>query len=168
MKLKMTILAASFALLAGCGADKIDGSTEAKFTSSLNAISQNIEMSKKAAFDDAVNFIETQFGKDRASYAQALDGKSADEVVALGAQMRKAAHEKAIEQAKAELQRQINDLQARSDEAQAKYDQEVSNRAQTDDPSKLEILLRESVEVHQAKIERLKKISPEEYLAGKK
>lgn len=164
----MTILAASFALLAGCGEDKIDGSTEAKFTSSLNSISQNIQMDKKAAFDDAVGFIETQFGKDRASYAQALNGKTAEEVVTLGAEMRKAAHEKAIEQAKAELQRQINDLQARSDEAQAKYDQEVSNRAQTDDPSKLEILLRESVEVHQAKIERLKKISPEDYLAGKK
>lgn len=168
MRLKMTILAASFALLAGCGEDKIDGSTEAKFTSSLNSISQNIQMDKKAAFDDAVGFIETQFGKDRASYAQALNGKTAEEVVTLGAEMRKAAHEKAIEQAKAELQRQINDLQARSDEAQAKYDQEVSNRAQTDDPSKLEILLRESVEVHQAKIERLKKISPEDYLAGKK
>ncbi|MDD2038720.1 hypothetical protein NP572_19655 [Pseudomonas putida] len=168
MKLKMTLLAASFVLLAGCGDDKIDGSTEAKFTSSLTDISQNIEMSKKAAFDEAVSFIETQFGKDRASYAQALNGKDADEVVALGAEMRKAAHDKAIEQAKAELQRQINDLQARSDEAQAKYDQEVSNRAQTDDPSKLEILLRESVEVHQAKIERLKNISPEDYLAGKK
>ncbi|WP_372029876.1 hypothetical protein [Pseudomonas kurunegalensis] len=168
MKLKMTILAASFALLAGCGEEKIDGSTEAKFTTSLNAISQNIEMSKKSAFDDAVGFIETQFGKDRASYAQALDGKNADEVVALGAEMRKAAHEKAIEQAKAELQRQIDDLQAKADEAKAKYDQEVSNRAPSEDPSRLEQLLLEAVEVHQAKIERLKKLSPEDYLASKK
>lgn len=168
MKLKMTLLVASFALLAGCGGDKIDGTTEAKFTSSLNAISQNIEIAKKADFDDAVAFIETQFGKDRASYAQALDGKDADEVVALGAEMRKAAHEKAIEQAKAELQRQIDELQALADEAQAKYDNEVSARAPSDDPSRLEQLLLEAVEVHQAKIERLKKLSPEDYLASKK
>lgn len=168
MKLKMTILAASFALLAGCGEDKIDGSTEAKFTSSLNAISQNIEMSKKAAFDDAVAFIETQFGKDRASYAQALNGKDADEVVALGAEMRKAAHEKAIEQAKADMQKRLSDLKATRDKTQAEYDQEVANRAPNDDPSKLEGLMQDLIETSDRKIAELEKMSPEEYLASKK
>lgn len=168
MKLKMTLLATSFVLLAGCGEDKIDGSTEAKFTSSLNAISQNIEMSKKAAFDDAVAFIETQFGKDRASYAQALNGKDADEVVTLGAEMRKAAHEKVVEQAKADMQKRLSDLKATRDKTQAKYEQEVANRAPTDYPSKLEGLMRDLIETSDRKIDELEKMSPEEYLASKK
>lgn len=168
MKLKMTLLAASFALLAGCGDDKIDGTTEAKFTSSLNAISQNIEIAKKADFDDAVAFIETQFGKDRASYAQALNGKDADEIVALGAEMRKAAHEKAIEQAKADMQKRLSDLKATRDKTQAEYDQEVANRAPNDDPSKLEGLMQDLIETSDRKIAELEKMSPEEYLASKK
>lgn len=168
MKLKMTLLAASFALLAGCGDDKIDGTTEAKFTSSLNDISHNIEIAKKADFDDAVAFIETQFGKDRASYAQALNGKDADEVVALGAEMRKAAHEKVIEQAKADMQKRLSDLKATRDKTQAEYEQEVANRAPNDDPSKLEGLMQDLIETSDRKIAELEKMSPEEYLASKK
>jgi hypothetical protein len=170
MKFRMTLLATSFAMLAACGGDKIDGSTEAKFASSMNEISQNIEIGKKADFDNAIAFIGTQFGHDRAGFAKALDGKSADAVVTLSAEMRKAAHEKALEQAKQELATQIKDEQTKLDEMKAKLEQEQAKRAVSDhkdQPEKLEQLIGEAVEVHTWKIGELKKITPEEYLAKK-
>lgn len=75
-------VAISIALLAGCGDKKMDGSSEVNFQKSAKAIYESLPDEKKAQFGMAL--VQGQAIGIHAkgqSFAQALDGKTSDEVV---------------------------------------------------------------------------------------
>lgn len=76
-------LSISMALLAGCGDKKMDGSSDASFQKSAKAIYESLPDDKKSRFGMAL--VQGQAIGIHAkgqTFAQALDGKTADEVVA--------------------------------------------------------------------------------------
>lgn len=75
-------LCATLALLSGCGEKKIDGSSEESFMKSAQAMSESLPDSKKVAF--GMSIAQGQAIGIHAkgqTFAQALDGKTADEVI---------------------------------------------------------------------------------------
>lgn len=75
-------LSISMALLAGCGDKKVDGSSDANFQSSAKAIYESLPAEKKNEFGMAI--VQGQAIGIHAkgqTFAQALDGKTADEVI---------------------------------------------------------------------------------------
>ncbi|WP_158682559.1 DUF6694 family lipoprotein [Pseudomonas sp. XWY-1] len=76
-------LAISMALLAGCGDKKIDGSSDANFQKSAKAIYDSLPDEKKASFGMALAQGQALGIHEKGqSFAQALDGKTADEAIA--------------------------------------------------------------------------------------
>ena len=75
-------LSISMAMLAGCGDKKIDGSSDANFQKSAKAIYESLPDDKKGKFGMAlVQGQAVGIHAKNQSFAQALDGKTADEVI---------------------------------------------------------------------------------------
>lgn len=75
-------LSISMSLLAGCGDKKMDGSSDASFQKTAKAIYESLPDDKKGKFGMAI--IQGQAIGIHAkgqTFAQALDGKTADEVI---------------------------------------------------------------------------------------
>lgn len=170
---KTTLLASSLALLAACGgSDKIDGSTEAKFSASMTYISQNIDIAKKDEFDRSLSIVRASYGSDRAGMAKALDGKDADAVIALSAEISKAQAEKELADAKAAQAVHLEKAKAELTDYKQRYEELKTTRLAADpnddNPSKLELLLGEGLKRTERTVSNLEKMTAEQYKSADK
>ncbi|MCH2341459.1 DUF6694 family lipoprotein [Pseudomonas sp. NPDC047963] len=110
MSNRYILIAALAAILVGCGEPKLDGSTEEAMKASVEKVSAKLETAKRAEFQEAIQvvaFSEMNFGavmkgeespeKMAGKMYGALDGKTADEVIARASAIKaeRAAREKA-------------------------------------------------------------------------
>jgi hypothetical protein len=170
---KVTLLASSLALLSACGgSDKIDGSTEAKFSASMTSISQNIDIARKDEFDRSLSVVRSSYGSDRAGMAKALDGKDADAVIALSAQISKAQAEKELADAKAAQAVHLEKAKAELADRKHRYEELKSTRLAAnpndDNPSKLEMLIGDNLKRDEREVRNLEKMTPEQYKSADK
>lgn len=131
MKLRLWVICASAAILAGCGEPKLDGSSEQAMKQSVEKVSSKLEPGKQAEFKEALQVVafsqmnlgalmkgeQTPDGLAGKMFSE-LDGKTADEVIAKAASIKaeRAAREK--EQALKEIA-ELDALAAKAEEAKA-------------------------------------------------
>ena len=170
---KTTLLASSLALLAACGgSDKIDGSTEAKFSASMTYISQNIDIAKKDEFDRSLSIVRASYGSDRAGMAKALDGKDADAVIALSAEISKAQAEKELADAKAAQAAHLEKAKGELADRKQRLEELKAHRLATGEnggvPTRLEMLLSNGLPNSEMEVSNLEKMTPEQYKSADK
>lgn len=131
MKLRLWVICASAAILAGCGEPKLDGSSEQAMKQSVEKVSSKLEPGKQAEFKEALQVVafsqmnlgalmngeQTPEGVAGKMYSE-LDGKTANEVIAKAAAIKaeRAAREK--EQALKEIA-ELESLATKAEEAKA-------------------------------------------------
>lgn len=165
-RLSVTLLVSSFALLAAC-ATHVDSTSEASFSASMVAMSQGLDLEQKAAFDRALTVVREAYGLDRARMAKALDGKDAEDVLDLAADIREKQDEAALAQAEkdqaAHLESSKANLAQYTEHCEALEAKRLAEDPDSRGPSRFEAHVCASADNYERTVDNLEEITAQQY-----
>nr|WP_319528459.1 hypothetical protein [Pseudomonas laurentiana] len=165
-RLSVTLLVSSFVLLTAC-AVHIDSTSEATFSASMVGMSEDMDLEQKAAYDRALTVVREAYGLDRARMAKALDGKDAEDVLDLAADIREKQEKAALAQAEkdqaAHLEASKASLAQYTERCEALETKRLAEDPASRGPSRFEAHVCASANRYERTVANLKEMTPEQY-----